>query len=117
MSDHPVKLAPFNADFTAENGPAKVERRSMPNGLKELSAGIMHMPDGGRTDPWTLPYEEAFYVISGRLILHVGDESVEVPAGEVVTLEKGCTVVYEGDPGTSAFFSLVPANWLELQES
>lgn len=116
MSENPVRLAPFNADFTAENGPIKVERRSLPNGLKELSAGIVRFPDGGKSDPWTLPYEEAFYVISGRLILHHENESIEVPAGEVVTLEKGCTVVYEGDPGTVAFFCLVPANWLETME-
>lgn len=117
MSDHPVKLAPFNQEFTAQNGPIDVERRSLPNGLSELSAGIVRFPSGGSSDPWTLPYEEAFYVIEGQLSLHVGGETVVVPAGEVVTLEKGCTVVYEGEPGTSAFFSLVPANWLETAES
>ncbi|GAA2082310.1 cupin domain-containing protein [Aeromicrobium tamlense] len=114
---HPVRLAPFNADFTAQNGPIDIERRSMPNGLSELSAGIVRFPDGGRSEPWTLPYEEAFYVIDGELSLHVGDETIVVPAGEVVTLEKGCTVEYEGTPGTNAFFCLVPANWLETMES
>ena len=80
--------------------------------------GIVRFPDGGASDPWKLPYEEAFYVISGTLTLTVvGGESVVVPAGEVVTLEKGCTVVYEGEPGTTAFFCLVPANWLESVES
>lgn len=113
MSSHPVKLAPFNAEFTAQNGPIDIERRSTPNGLSDLSAGIVTFPAGGRSEPWTLPYEEAFYVIGGQLSLHVGDETVVVPAGEVVTLEKGCTVEYEGEPGTTAFFCLVPANWLE----
>lgn len=113
MSSHPVKLAPFHLDHTAKNGPIDVERRTLPNGLVELSAGIVRFPQGGRSDPWTLPYEEAFYVIEGRLMLHVGEETVEVPAGEVVTLEKGCTVEYEGEVGTVAFFCLVPANWLE----
>lgn len=118
MSSNPVKLAPFNADFTAENGPIAIERRSMPNGLNDLSAGIVRFPDGGRSEPWTLPYEEAFYVIEGQLTLHVVDgDSVVVPGGEVVTLEKGCTVEYEGEPGTTAFFCLVPANWLETLES
>lgn len=113
MSDQPVKLAPFNSEFTAENGPVKVERRSFPNGLTELSVGIVRFPEAGSTEPWTLPYEEAFYVIKGRLVLHHDDSSVVVGVGEVVTLEKGCTVVYQGDAGTSAFFSLVPANWLD----
>lgn len=117
MTDLPVKLAPFNANFTAKNGPIDIERRSMPNGLKELSAGMVRFPDGGRSEPWTLPYEETFYVIEGELSLHVDGQTVVVPAGEVVTLEKGCTVEYEGTVGTVAFFCLVPANWLETVEA
>lgn len=116
MSETPVRLAPFNTDFTAENGPVKVERRSKPSGLTELSAGMVHFPEAGSTDPWTLPYEEAFYVIEGCLTLHCDGQAVVARAGDVVTLEKGSTVVYEGEAGTRAFFSLVPANWLELLE-
>lgn len=113
ISNDPVRVMPFNADFTAENGPVKVDRRSKPSELTELSAGFVDFPDGGKTDPWTLPYEEVFYVIEGELILHLDGRTVSAASGDVVTIEKGATVEYEGTPGTRAFFSLVPANWLE----
>ena len=113
-SSHPVRVMPFDAEFTAENGPVKVDRRTKPSGLTELSAGFVTFPEGGATDPWTLPYEEVFYVIEGELTLHLDGRPTVAAAGEVVTLEKGATVVYEGAPGTRAFFSLVPANWLEI---
>lgn len=112
-SNDPVRVMPFNAEFTGESGPVKVDRRSKPSELTELSAGFVTFPDGGKTDQWTLPYEEVFYVIEGELALHVDGRTVTVAADEVVTLEKGATVVYEGTPGTRAFFSLVPANWQE----
>jgi ethanolamine utilization protein EutQ len=112
-SSNVVRVMPFDAEFTAENGPVKVDRRTKPSGLTELSAGFVTFPEGGATDPWTLPYEEVFYVIEGELTLHLEGRPIVAGAGEVVTLEKGVTVVYEGTPGTRAFFSLVPANWLE----
>lgn len=113
-SNEPVRVMPFDAEFTAENGPVKVDRRSKPSALTQLSAGFVDFPEAGRTDTWTLPYEEVFYVIEGELTLHVGDHAIVAAADEVVTIEKGATVVYEGSAGTRAFFSLVPANWLEL---
>lgn len=110
-----VRVMPFDAEYTAKNGPVKVDRRTRPSGLTELSAGFVTFPDGGATDPWTLPYEEVFYVIEGELALHLDGRPIMAAAGEVVALEKGVTVVYEGSPGTRAFFSLVPADWLEKQ--
>lgn len=117
ISNEPVRLMPFNAEFTAENGPIKVDRRSKPSALTELSAGFVTFPDGGRSEPWTLPYEEVLYVIEGTLTLHVGDEAVVAETDELVTLENGATVVYEGTPGTRVLFSLVPADWLEKMEN
>jgi ethanolamine utilization protein EutQ len=115
LSSNPVRMMPFDEAFTAENGPVKVDRRSKPSELVELSAGFVTFPAGGATDPWTLPYEEVFYVVEGELTIHLDGTPIIAAAGDVVTLEKGVTVVYEGAPGTRAFFSLVPANWLEAK--
>ena len=117
MSTAPVRNMPFDEEFTGVNGPVAIDRRSKPTNLTELSAGFITFTETGATDPWTLPYEEAFYVIEGELTLHLGDERIVATAGEVLTLEKGVTVVYEGTEGTRAFFSLVPADWMERMES
>jgi ethanolamine utilization protein EutQ len=111
MSEPVVKLAPALAKYTVHNGPMEVELRSAPNGLKQLAAGIIRFDEGGSTDPWRLPYEEALFVMDGRLRLHVDATTVVVDPGEVVTIPRGATVVYEGDPGTRAFYALTPADW------
>jgi len=116
MTISPVRNMPFDAEFTATNGPLAVDRRSKASGLTELSTGFVEFTESGATDPWTLPYEETLYVIEGRLTLACdGDEVVGSP-GDLITLERGTTVVYSGTAGTRLVFSLVPANWLETME-
>lgn len=116
MSTLPVRTLPFDADYTATNGPVTIDRRSEPSGLTELSAGFVTFTETGATDPWTLPYEESFYVIEGEMTVILDGERITARAGEVLTLERGVSVVYEGTEGTRAFFSLVPADWRKQQE-
>ncbi|MFT4008607.1 MAG: cupin domain-containing protein [Nocardioidaceae bacterium] len=115
-STSPVRNLPFDDTYTAADGPAGIDRRTKPSGLVELSAGFVTFETAGSTDPWTLPYEEVFYVIDGELTIHCDGAAVVGRPGDVLTLEKGITVVYEGAAGTRVFFSLVPANWLELRD-
>lgn len=111
----PVLLLEENSEHLAENPPAHLDRRTRASGLTELAAGFVTFPDGGELGPWTLPYEEVFYVISGVLSLHIDGKTVSGEAGAVLSLEKGATVIYAGTPGTRVFYSLVPANWMESQ--
>lgn len=113
MSTLPVRNMPFDPEHTGVNGPVAIDRRSKPSRLSELSAGFVTFTEAGATEPWTLPYEEAFYVVEGELTLVLDGERITAVAGEVLTLEKGVTVVYEGTEGTRAFFSLVPADWMD----
>ena len=111
-----VANLPYDAASSGSLGPVQIDRRTPPFGLAELAAGFVEFPEGGRTDPWTLPYEEAFYVIEGELTLHVETEgeqggTVVGKTGDVLALHRGATVRYEGTPGTRAFYSLVPADW------
>lgn len=118
MSDtvEPVLVLPLNEAHLADSPPLLIDRRSRGSALKELSAGFVDFPDGGELGPWTLPYEEVFYVIAGKLSLHYDGKTVSGEPGSVITIERGATVTYEGTPGTRVFFSLVPANWMETQE-
>lgn len=113
----PVRNMPFDQEFTGVNGPVAIDRRSKPTRLTELSAGFITFTESGTTEPWTLPYEEVFYVIEGELTLHLGEERIVGRPGDVLTLEEGVTVTYEGTAATRAFFSLVPADWLEKSQA
>ncbi|OXR41226.1 Ethanolamine utilization protein EutQ [Nocardia cerradoensis] len=112
MSQATVNLAPAEAKYTFDNGPMTVELCTVRKGLDDLGGGFIRFDNGGKTDPWRLPYEEIIVVISGELTLHVeGGESITAPAGAVVTIAKGAGVVYEGTPGTRGFYALTPADW------
>lgn len=109
-----VVNVPFDHSLTAPSGPFVLDRRSRASALTQLSAGFMESADGGRGEPWTLPYEEIVYVISGVLTLHMeGAESVVIEPDEFATIEQGTTIIYEATPGTRALYALAPADWLE----
>jgi quercetin dioxygenase-like cupin family protein len=112
VTDSPTPaLAPAIEKYVVENGPMTVEMRSTPNGLKELAGGIIRFDNGGKGDPWRLPYEEILHVTAGKLRLYCGGTVLEARPGDVVTIPRGAEVVYEGVPGTQAFYALTPANW------
>ena len=111
----PVRVLGENAEHVAEDPPLRIDRRSRASALKELAAGFVDFPDGGEMGPWTLPYEEVFYVVTGTLSLHYGERTVSGGPGAVLAIQRGATVTYEGAPGTRVFYSLVPANWMESQ--
>ncbi|WP_158888090.1 hypothetical protein [Amycolatopsis anabasis] len=114
MAEPTVRLAPAAPKYTFDNGPMLVELRTGGKGLSHLGGGIIRFDDGGKTEPWRLPYEEIVGVIEGELVLHAdGVDPVVVPAGEMATLPKGATVVYEGAPGTRAFYALTPSDWFK----
>jgi ethanolamine utilization protein EutQ (cupin superfamily) len=103
--------APQQDRYTFDNGPMKLELRSARTGLNELAGGILRLDDGGAGEPWKLPYEELLYVITGNLRLRFADQTLALAPGEVAAIPRGAEVVYEGDPGTTAFYALTPANW------
>ena len=114
---HPVLKLEQDEAHGGTNGPVVIDRRTPASGLTELSSGFVHFASSGPTEPWTLPYEETFYVISGELTLHCEGEVVVGGPGDVLSIEKGATVVYEGTEETRAFFSLVPADWAQRVQS
>ncbi|MFI8975030.1 hypothetical protein ACIGO9_19235 [Nocardia asteroides] len=112
MSDHTKPAAaPAIEKYTVPNGPMTVELRTAPNGLKQLGGGIIRFDDGGSGEPWKLPYEEVLCVLTGTLRVAFDDTEIVAGPGEVVTIPRGALVVYTGEPGTSAFYALTPADW------
>ncbi|MCW4355207.1 cupin domain-containing protein [Hoyosella sp. YIM 151337] len=103
--------APQQERYTFDNGPMTLELRSVRTGLTDLGGGILRFDDGGVGEPWKLPYDELLYVISGTLQLHFDGETLTLAPGEVAAIPRGAEVVYEGAPGTTAFYALTPADW------
>ena len=104
-------LAPATEKFTIDNGPMTVELRSATRGLTRIGGGIIRFDHGGAAEPWKLPYEEILCVLTGTLRIKFADDLLEAGPGEVITVPHGAEVVYEGEPGTTAFYALSPADW------
>lgn len=119
MTEHtPIQLLREDEEFRAEVGTSIANRMSRQCGFKDLSVGFSDIVTGDETDPWTAPYEEALYVVTGELHLRTdqGQHLVGKP-GDILTIEKGTTVTYQGTPGTRMVFALTPANWMEFTEA
>ncbi|WP_172653033.1 hypothetical protein [Rhodococcus opacus] len=118
MTSVTVRNIAYDGTNTTYFEPVEVDHRTTGSGLNELGGVFMTFDRDGRTEPWTLRYEEVIYVVSGQLTLTVaaeGEESVVSGVeGDVITLHKGSTVRYGGTQGTRLFVSLVPVNWRQL---
>ncbi len=113
MTDSPtIALLPEDDEHRSPVGTGFANRLTRKIGFTDLSAGFMEFTESGEGDPWTAPYEEVLYVVSGRLDLRTPDGRHETGLpGDVLTIEKGATVTYDGSAGTKLFFALTPANW------
>ncbi|WP_148222425.1 hypothetical protein [Rhodococcus opacus] len=112
MENNPQPVVAIQQDrYTFDNGPMKLELRSARTGIDQLAGGILRFDDGGAGEPWKLPYDEMLYVITGTLRLRFADQILSLAPGEVAAIPRGAEVVYEGEPGTTAFYALTPADW------
>ena len=66
-----------------------------------LGVGVMEMTD--TTFPWTLRYDEMDYVLSGRLDIRIGGETVSAGPGEL-TISQRTAPSSSPSPGTPASF-------------
>ena len=55
-----------------------------------LGVGVMEMTD--TTFPWTLRYDEMDYVLSGRLDIRIGGETVSAGPGELIYIPKNSSI-------------------------
>ncbi len=74
-----------------------------------LGAGIMEMTD--TTFPWTLNYDEIDYVISGRLNILTGGETVAAGPGEVIYIPKGSSIQFSVTGHARFLYFVYPADW------
>jgi allantoin racemase len=116
MSNQPgVRVLPADVSETKSFGPSTMEHRTAQARFEQLGVYIEDFPEGGSTDPWTLEYEEAVFVVAGRASVTVvnptGDVGVSAGAGEIIAIPKGSTVRYGGTPGTRLLLAMAPVNW------
>ena len=74
-----------------------------------LGAGLMEMTD--TTFPWTLNYDEMDYVISGRLDILIGGETVSAGPGEVIYIPKGSSIQFSVRGHARFLYFVYPADW------
>ena len=59
--------------------------------------------------------DEAWYVLEGTLIVQVGDDDVEVPAGSAVLVSRGTPHTYwNPGPGPARYLLIMPPNIFRL---
>jgi mannose-6-phosphate isomerase-like protein (cupin superfamily) len=70
------------------------------------------VPPGERTLPHRLKAAEVYYVLEGRGLMHVGDETAGIGAGDAVYIPPGAIQSVENaGPGRLAFLCLVDPAW------
>lgn len=79
----------------------------------DLGGGFAHFREDGELADWTLPYDEVFFVLEGRLEVISSGTSASAGSGEVLVIPRGTTVTYRAVAATRAFFVLHPRDWAE----
>ena len=74
-----------------------------------LGAGLMEMTD--TTFPWTLNYDEMDYVISGRLDIRIGGETISAGPGEIIYIPKGSSIQCSVTGHARFLYFVYPADW------
>ena len=118
MSTTPVTLPEYDQNNEIQFGPATIEKRTDPSGLKELGTSFMVFHSEDYSDLWTLQYEETIYVISGEARLIVLDDdgserTLTAGPDQLLVLPKGSTVRYGAPIGTRLLLSISPVDWRE----
>ncbi len=74
-----------------------------------VEAGIWQLPEGSDAEPvmWTLPENETILVLEGTARIEVGGgPTLDIAAGDLVSLTKGLETTWHVTPGFKEFFVL-----------
>ena len=74
-----------------------------------LGVGVMEMTD--TTFPWTLRYDEMDYVLSGRLDIRIGGETVSAGPGELIYIPKNSSIQFSVTGHARFLYFVYPADW------
>lgn len=74
-----------------------------------LGAGVMEMER--TTFPWTLNYDEMDFVISGRLSVLIGGETITAGPGELIYIPKGSAIQFSVQEKARFLYFVYPADW------
>lgn len=73
-----------------------------------LGVGVMEMTD--TTFPWTLRYDEMDYVLSGRLDIRIGGETVSAGPGELIYIPKNSSIQFSVTGHARFLYFVYPAD-------
>ena len=113
-----IKMSPA-ADVTVEachrldtgNPAHRVWTRDLfrPEDNPRLGVGVMEMED--TAFPWTLNYDEADYVLSGRLTERRAGREVSAGPGEVILIPRGSEITFIARGRARFLYFVTPAAW------
>ena len=63
------------------------------------------------TFPWTLRYDEMDYVLSGRLDIRIGGETVSAGPGELLYIPKDSSIQFSVTGHARFLYFVYPADW------
>ncbi|MCQ4720748.1 cupin domain-containing protein, partial [Flavonifractor plautii] len=63
------------------------------------------------TFPWTLRYDEMDYVLSGRLDIRIGGETVSAGPGELIYIPQNSSIQFSVTGHARFLYFVYPADW------
>lgn len=106
-----IKTATVQAETYDVGVPAKVALKDVVT-LEEsprLGCGILEIDHSAY--PWTLTYDEFYYVIDGVLEILVDGRSIRGYAGDIMHLPKGTSIQFSSPETVRAVYFTYPADW------
>jgi ethanolamine utilization protein EutQ (cupin superfamily) len=94
----------------------KLSRAITAAGSTVLGGGWVKMDGSGELKDWTLPYDEALYVVRGELTIDCEERSTVAGPGQAILMAHGSKVSFKAKPDTVGFFALFPRDWRERQD-
>lgn len=62
---------------------------------------------------WTIRYDEYYYLLEGRLTIHVGRKRYAMRPGDAIWLPENTALIYDPRPTAKVVYAVYPIDWRE----
>lgn len=62
---------------------------------------------------WTIRYDEYYYLLEGRLTIHVGRKRYAMRPGDSIWLPENTALIYDPRPTAKVVYGVYPIDWRE----
>ena len=101
-----VKCIPYDVGV-----PAKVALRDLVTLQESPSIGCGILEIENSCYPWTLTYDEYYYVVNGTLEILIDNRKVEGNEGDILYIPKGSSIQFSSPNHCRAVYFTYPADW------